>query len=59
MFYNQKTINMSRASIVDSIVKFVSNSVGQSLFSAVKSGFSDRKTDMETRISFKVRMNNA
>ena len=32
MFYNQKTINMSRASIVDSIVKFVSNSVGESFF---------------------------
>lgn len=47
---------MSKASIVDSIVKFVSNSVGESLFSGVKSGFSERKTDLATRYSFKVRM---
>ncbi|RVX16097.1 hypothetical protein CK203_005555 [Vitis vinifera] len=53
IFYNQKTINMSRAAIVDCIVKFVSKAVGESLFSAIKSGFSDRQTDLTTRVSFK------
>lgn len=47
---------MSRTAIVDCIVKFVSKAVGESLFSAIKSGFSDRQTDLTTRVSFKVRM---
>lgn len=47
---------MSRASVVNHITKLATNVVGNSHFSTVQSGFSDRKTDLATRISFKVRL---
>lgn len=46
---------MSRASVVDRMVKLVVEAVGNSSLSAIKSGFEDAKTDFATRISFKVR----
>lgn len=52
-FYNQQTRNMSRASIVNHIIKFVTNAIGNSDYSAVESGFNDRQTDLTTRVSFK------
>ncbi|KAL2895334.1 putative 2-isopropylmalate synthase [Bienertia sinuspersici] len=52
-FYNQETSNKSRTEILDLIVEFVTKSVGHSYYSAVKSGFSDRQTDLKTRVSFK------
>lgn len=52
-FYNKKTMNMSRAEIVDHIIDFVTPSVGNTYFAAVKSAFNDRKTDLITRGSFK------
>ncbi|XP_028077998.1 uncharacterized protein LOC114279907 [Camellia sinensis] len=52
-FYNQQTFNMSRASIVQHIVKLATKAVGNSYHSAVESGFTDRKTDLMTRVSFK------
>ncbi|CAK9143831.1 unnamed protein product [Ilex paraguariensis] len=44
---------MSRSTIVDNIVKFVTEVVGNSYYSAVKSGFDDTNTNQATRISFK------
>ncbi|XP_042507199.1 uncharacterized protein LOC122083453 [Macadamia integrifolia] len=52
-FYNQQTIQMSRASVVDQIVKFVTKVVGDDSLSAVASSFNDRSTDLATRVSFK------
>lgn len=52
-YYNQQTRNMSRATIVEDIVHFASKVVGNSYFSAVESGFTDRQTDLKTRVSFK------
>ncbi|KAJ4962766.1 hypothetical protein NE237_022705 [Protea cynaroides] len=52
-FYNQQTHNMSRASVVDHIVRFVTKAVGDDLLSAVESGFNDRNSDFATRVSFK------
>ncbi|XP_043708725.1 uncharacterized protein LOC122657970 [Telopea speciosissima] len=53
MFYNQQTKQMSRASVVDQIVRFVTKIVGDDSLSAVASGFNDRSTDLATRVSFK------
>ncbi|XAR64220.1 hypothetical protein NMG60_11024479 [Bertholletia excelsa] len=52
-FYNKPTFNMSRASIVEGIVKLATESVGDSYDSAIEAGFTDRKTDLLTRVSFK------
>ncbi|OVA00019.1 hypothetical protein BVC80_8593g7 [Macleaya cordata] len=52
-FYNQQTRELSRASIVDHVVKLVAEAIGNSSISAVESGFNDRQTDLMTRISFK------
>ncbi|XP_043713540.1 uncharacterized protein LOC122662050 [Telopea speciosissima] len=52
-FYNQQTFAMSRASVVDHIVRFVNKTVGDDSLSAVESGFSDSRSDLATRISFK------
>jgi hypothetical protein len=52
-FYGQATFNMSRATIVSRIVNLASKAVGNSYQSAVASGFTDRKTDLMTRVSFK------
>lgn len=45
---------MTRVEILDHVVNFTTKSVGHAYYSAVKSGFSDRKTDLKTRVSFKV-----
>lgn len=55
-FYNAQTRNFSRAFIVDKIVKFATEVVGSSYYSTIKSGFNDTKTDLKTRVSFKVRL---
>uniref|UniRef100_A0A5B7AZ17 Uncharacterized protein n=1 Tax=Davidia involucrata TaxID=16924 RepID=A0A5B7AZ17_DAVIN len=52
-YYNKQTFNMSRASIVNHIVSLASKAAGNSYYSAIESGFNDRKTDLSTRISFK------
>lgn len=52
-FYNKETINMSRNEILDHIIDFATASVGHSHHSAVKHGFNDRKSDLNTRMSFK------
>ena len=39
---------------MNEIVKFASESVGKSYYGALESGFNDRKTDLKTRVSFKV-----
>ncbi|XP_041019666.1 uncharacterized protein LOC121261388 isoform X1 [Juglans microcarpa x Juglans regia] len=52
-FYNAQTRNLSRAHVVSEIVKFTTEVVGNSYYSAVKSGFNDTKTDLKTRVSFK------
>lgn len=46
---------MSRAAIVNSIVKFAAQAVGNSYYSSIAAGFNDRQTDLKTRVSFKVR----
>ncbi|KAK0575622.1 hypothetical protein LWI29_003925 [Acer saccharum] len=53
-FYNEPTHNMSRASVVDEIVKFSAEAIGNSYLSAIESGFNDRNTDLLTRVSFKL-----
>ncbi|KAJ9186413.1 hypothetical protein P3X46_001986 [Hevea brasiliensis] len=52
-FYNNETHNLSRASVVKEMVKFATEAVGNSYYSAIESGFNDRKTDLKTRVSFK------
>ncbi|CAK7346128.1 unnamed protein product [Dovyalis caffra] len=52
-FYNAKTSNLSKVSIVKEIVKFATVAVGNSYCSAFESGFNDRQTDLKTRVSFK------
>ncbi|XP_044509971.1 uncharacterized protein LOC123228607 [Mangifera indica] len=52
-FYNAPTYNMSRASVVKEIVEFAAEGVGNSYLSALELGFTDRKTDLLTRVSFK------
>ncbi|XP_061359302.1 uncharacterized protein LOC133303405 [Gastrolobium bilobum] len=52
-FYNAQTRNLSRASIVEEIIKSAAKVVGSSYCNAVNDGFSDRKTDLQTRVSFK------
>ncbi|CAO2833765.1 unnamed protein product [Amaranthus hypochondriacus] len=51
-FYNKETSNLTRVETVDLIAKFVAKSV-DTHYSAVKSGFDDRNTDLKTRVSFK------
>ncbi|PNY15458.1 thioredoxin superfamily protein, partial [Trifolium pratense] len=52
-FYGAPTRNLSRASIVDEIVKFSSAVVGNSYHTSIKKGFNDTSTDLLTRVSFK------
>ncbi|KAK4853328.1 hypothetical protein QYF36_007304 [Acer negundo] len=51
-FYNAPTHNMSRASVVEEIVRFSAEAIGNSCLSAIESGFNDRETDLLTRVSF-------
>ncbi|KAL9238132.1 hypothetical protein vseg_012602 [Gypsophila vaccaria] len=52
-FYNSETANISRPEVVNRIVDLVVKVAGHTQYSAIKSGFKDRKTDLKTRISFK------
>ncbi|XP_021285361.1 uncharacterized protein LOC110417366 isoform X1 [Herrania umbratica] len=52
-FLTDQTLNMSKVAVVNDIVKFTAESVGNSYYSAIKSGFNDSKTDLKTRVSFK------
>ncbi|XP_015572482.1 uncharacterized protein LOC107260941 [Ricinus communis] len=52
-FYNAQTRNLSRVSVVKDIVEFASVAIGNSYHSAIESGFNDRETDLQTRVSFK------
>lgn len=53
-FYNAKTNNISRAAALDKVIGFASRTLGNSIQSAIRSGFSDTKTSTKTRVSFKV-----
>jgi hypothetical protein len=46
---------MSRDFVVNHIVKFATEVTGNSYHGALYSGFKDIKTDLKTRVSFKVR----
>ncbi|XP_024978546.1 uncharacterized protein LOC112515831 isoform X2 [Cynara cardunculus var. scolymus] len=52
-FYNAKTLNMSRSAVLEQVIGFASQAVGNSLESAIRSGFNDSKTGTKTRVSFK------
>ncbi|KAG6585528.1 hypothetical protein SDJN03_18261, partial [Cucurbita argyrosperma subsp. sororia] len=52
-FYNAETRYLSRASVVDNIVKFGVKVLGESYKNALVAGFNDRDTDLLTRVSFK------
>ncbi|KAK8509971.1 hypothetical protein V6N13_118515 [Hibiscus sabdariffa] len=52
-FYNAQTSNKSRDAVVNEISEFTADAVGNSYYSAIVSGFNDRKTDLKTRVSFK------
>ncbi|KAL4284503.1 hypothetical protein GQ457_16G012680 [Hibiscus cannabinus] len=52
-FYNAQTSNKSRDAVVNEISEFTAEAVGNSYYSAIVSGFNDRKTDLKTRVSFK------
>ncbi|XP_076949241.1 uncharacterized protein LOC143621815 [Bidens hawaiensis] len=52
-FYNAQTLNMSRVAALDQVIGFASSTLGNSMQSAIKSGFSNSKTNIKTRVSFK------
>ncbi|KAL2468210.1 Thioredoxin superfamily protein [Forsythia ovata] len=52
-FYGVATVNMSRANVNEKIINFVTKAVGTSYYSAIRSGFTNSKTDRATRIAFK------
>ncbi|KAK7409897.1 hypothetical protein VNO78_00281 [Psophocarpus tetragonolobus] len=52
-FYGPVTRNLSRASIIEELVKSATQVVGSSYYNAIKNGFNDTKTDIQTRVSFK------
>ncbi|KAL0360504.1 UNVERIFIED_CONTAM: hypothetical protein Sradi_3734900 [Sesamum radiatum] len=53
-FYGKATFNLTRAAVLDQIAKFVTKTLGKSYRAAIKSGFTDSKTDRATRVSFKL-----
>lgn len=53
-FYNARTRDITKADVTKKIVKFAAEAIGDSYFSAIESGFNDTKTDIQTRISFKL-----
>lgn len=55
MFYHSSTRNMSRVLVVNHLVEFAAEVTGNSYYNALYSGFNDIKTDLKTRVSFKVR----
>jgi hypothetical protein len=54
LFYNAQTQLLSRPAVVEKIVELGTVSLGNSYQSVLKSGFSDKKSDRATRVSFKV-----
>ncbi|GLT34993.1 hypothetical protein SLA2020_094780 [Shorea laevis] len=52
-FYNAQTLNVSKAEVVNEIIKFAADAVGNTYYCAIESGFNVRKTDLQTRVSFK------
>ncbi|KAK9076101.1 hypothetical protein SSX86_004434 [Deinandra increscens subsp. villosa] len=52
-FYNAQTLNMSREGVLDLVIGFASSTLGNSMQSAIRSGFNDTKTGTKTRVSFK------
>ncbi|GFP97733.1 hypothetical protein PHJA_001917400 [Phtheirospermum japonicum] len=52
-FYRKATFNLSRATVIDRIVKFSAKAIGKSYRSAIASGFNDTTTDHATRVGFK------
>ncbi|KAL0557538.1 hypothetical protein IC582_006082 [Cucumis melo] len=52
-FYNAETRYLSRAAVMDNIVKFGVEVLGDSYKNTLVTGFSDRETDLLTRVSFK------
>ncbi|KAI3797320.1 hypothetical protein L1987_32576 [Smallanthus sonchifolius] len=52
-FYNAQTSKMSREAVLDKVIDFASTTIGNSMQSAIKSGFNDSTTDIKTRVSFK------
>ncbi|KAI3797013.1 hypothetical protein L1987_39702 [Smallanthus sonchifolius] len=52
-FYNAQTSKMSREAILDQVIDFASTTLGNSMQSAIKSGFNDSTTGIKTRVSFK------
>lgn len=53
-FYNKATFALSRASVVEKVARFSTNTIGNSNYDVIKAGFTDYKTDQATRFSFKV-----
>ncbi|KAF5767302.1 putative thioredoxin-like protein [Helianthus annuus] len=52
-FYSEQTLNMSREAVLDKVINFASSTLGNSMQSAIKSGFNDSATGTKTRVSFK------
>ncbi|KAI3518015.1 hypothetical protein L1887_06337 [Cichorium endivia] len=52
-FYNAKTNNVSRATALEQVITFASKTLGNSIQSAIRSGFNKTKTSTKTRVSFK------
>ncbi|KAJ8772674.1 hypothetical protein K2173_027851 [Erythroxylum novogranatense] len=52
-FYGDNTGHLSRFTVVKEIVDFAAETVGSSYHSGIEAGFTDRQTDLKTRISFK------
>ncbi|KAJ7957909.1 Thioredoxin superfamily protein [Quillaja saponaria] len=52
-FYGAPTSNLSRASIIDEVVKSATEVAGRSYYNEIKVGFNNLKTDLKTRVSFK------
>ncbi|KAL9276381.1 hypothetical protein ACSQ67_026077 [Phaseolus vulgaris] len=52
-FYGAHTRNLSRASIVEEVVKSATQVLGSSYYNAIKNAFNDTNTDYQTRVSFK------
>lgn len=53
-FYGARTRNLTKADVTKEIIKFTAESIGNSYYSAIESGFNDTNTDLKTRISFKL-----
>ncbi|KAK1406636.1 hypothetical protein QVD17_42115 [Tagetes erecta] len=52
-FYGAQTSNLSREVVLDEVIDFATSTLGNSMQSAIKSGFNDSRTNIKTRVSFK------